>query len=211
MVPGAHASLITNMSPLVMPFVMYFLIKERITPIEIAGSILTLSGAFYLGAKDYSFAAEYLTGDLLCFVCMIFVTLYLALARRNRKNTALWFYMVPLYITGGFVCLVIAAATGADFRLHSTGDWASVLGLAVICTVIGHSTNNFGMRKLRGQLMALLNLTQILFAAVFSYLAFTELPPAYFYPAGLLILSGPLLVILEKYRREKYNSNKGEA
>ncbi len=210
MVPGAHASLITNMSPLVMPFVMYFLIKERITPIEIAGSILTLSGALYLGAKDYSFASEYLTGDLLCFICMIFVTLYLALARRNRKNTALWFYMVPLYLTGGVVCMVIAAATGADFGLHGRGDWASVLGLAVICTVGGHSINNFGMRKLRGQLMALLNLTQILFAAVFSYLAFAELPPVYFYPAGLLILSGPLLVILEKYRREKYNSSKGE-
>ena len=203
MVPGAHASLITNMSPLVMPFVMYFLIRERITPIEITGSILALSGSFYLGAKDYSFASEYLKGDLLCFICMIFVTLYLALARSNRKNTALWFYMVPLYLTGGLVCMGIAVATGADFRLHSGGDWSSVLGLAVICTVGGHSINNYGMRKLRGQLMALLNLTQILFAAVLSFLFFGELPPAYFYPAALLILSGPLLVILEKYRREK--------
>lgn len=203
MVPGAHASLITNMSPLIMPFVMYFLIRERITPVEIIGSILTLGGSFYLGAKDYGFASEYLKGDLLCFICMIFVTLYLAFARKNRKNTALWFYMVPLYLTGGIVCMTIAAATGADFQIRGEGSWVSVLGLSLVCTVGGHSINNYGMRRLRGQLMALLNLTQILFAALLSYIFFAERPSAYFYPAALLILSGPLLVILEKYRRDR--------
>lgn len=63
-------------------------------------------------------------------------------------------------------------------------------------TVIGHSINNYGMRKLRGQIVSLLNLTQIIFATLLSFIFLGEIPPAYFYPAALVILSGPLLVIL---------------
>ena len=203
LVPGAHATLLTTMTPLVMPFVMYFLIRERITLIEGIGSLLSVGGAYYLGARDYKFASEYLMGDLLCFLSMIFLTLYLALARRNRKNTGFWFYMIPLYLTGGVICTAIALIRGADFRVQTNGDWISILGLTIICTVAGHSINNFGMRKIRGQLVSLLNLTQTFFAAILCFLIFGEIPPVYFYPAAVLILSGPLLVIFEKYRREK--------
>ncbi|MDC7234510.1 MAG: DMT family transporter [Spirochaetales bacterium] len=196
LIPGAHASLITTLSPIFMPFLMFFLIREKITPWEILGSILALSGALFLGLKDSRYAAEYIKGDVLCFIGMLFVTLYLALARRNRKNSPLWFYMIPLYMTGGIICLVIAAAAGADLLPRSSDDWISILGLSVISTVAGHSINNFGMRKLRGQLVSLLNLTQILFASFFAFLVFAETPPVYFYPAAVLILSGPLLVIL---------------
>lgn len=203
MIPGAQASLITTMSPIFMPFLMYFMIKEKITKWELLGSMLALTGTFYLGMKDSNYAVEYLIGDILCFISMIFVTFYLAYARRHRKNTRLWFYMVPLYITGGLICFFIALFTGADMIPRSSNDWVSILGLAVICTVGGHSINNYGMRKLRGQLVSLLNLTQILFATFFSFLVFKEIPPAYFYPSAILILTGPLIVILIVQKNNK--------
>jgi len=196
MIPGGHASVITTMSPVFMPFLLFFLIREKPAVREVLGTILALSGAFFLGLKDSRYAASYLTGDLLCFASMIFVTVYLALARRNRKKTRLWFYMVPLYITGGLLCLLFALITRAPLIPAGTDDWISILGLAVICTVAGHSINNYGMRKLRGQLVSLLNLTQIVFSTLLAFLVFTEVPPAYFYPAALIILSGPLVVIL---------------
>jgi drug/metabolite transporter (DMT)-like permease len=196
LIPGAHASLITTMSLVFMPFFMFFMIKEKITKWEILGSLAAITGASFLTFKDSRYAMEYLRGDLLCFLSMIFITVYLALARRHRNNTRLWFYMVPLYATGGLVCLLIGLASGASLIPRSPGDWQSIVGLALICTVGGHSINNFGMRKLRGQLVSLLNLTQILFSSLLSYLIFNEIPPAYFYPAALLILTGPLIVIL---------------
>ncbi|MDC7241305.1 MAG: DMT family transporter, partial [Spirochaetales bacterium] len=168
MVPGAHASLITTLSPLVMPFLMFFMIKEHITKWELIGSTLSLAGAVYLGTQDSRFAAEYLKGDIICFFGMIFVALYMAFARLNRKNTRMWFYTVPVYLTGGIICFFLALFSGADMLPRSSGDWISILGLAILCTVGGHSINNYGMRKLRGQLVSLINLTQILFAALLS-------------------------------------------
>ena len=196
MVPGAHASLITTLSPVVMPFLMFFMIREKITLWEILGSSLALLGALYLGMRDSRYAAEYLKGDIICFFGMVFVALYMAFARLNRKNTRLWFYTVPVYLTGGIICFFMALFSGADMIPRSSGDWISVMGLALVCTVGGHSINNYGMRKLRGQLVSLINLTQMIYAALLSFLILGEVPPVYFYPAALLILTGPLVVIL---------------
>lgn len=203
MIPGAHASLITTMSTMFMPFFMYFMIREKITLRELLGTLLALTGTFYLGLKDSHYAIEYLKGDILCFISMILITLYLAYARRYRRNTKLWFYMVPLYVTGGVICFFIALFSGADMLPRNGSDWTSLLGLAVICTVGGHSINNYGMRKLRGQLVSLLNLTQILFSTILSFIVFGEIPPSYFYPAALLILTGPLVVIITGQKNKK--------
>ncbi len=196
LIPGGHSSVIVTMGPVFMPFVMFLMLREKITKVELTGSVLALSGVFFLGTKDSEFASQYIKGDILVFLAMILVTLYLAFARKNRKNSLLWFYMVPLYVTGGLLCFIIGMITGADLLPHSPGDWQSILGLAVVSTIIGHSINNYGMRKLRGQIVSLLNLTQIIFATLLSFLFLGEIPPVYFYPAAMVILSGPLLVIL---------------
>jgi len=196
LIPGAHASLITTMSLVFMPFLMAIMIREHLTKSELTGTALAITGSIYLGLKDSRYSIEYLTGDFYCFISMILVTLYLAFARLYRKSSRLWFYMVPLYFTGGLVCLAAGMAYGAELKPSGNGDWYSIAGLALICTVAGHSINNFGMRKLRGQVVSLLNLTQILYSTLLSFLIFGEVPPGYFYPAALLILTGPLIVIL---------------
>ncbi len=198
LVPGAHASLITTMSVVFMPFLMHFMIREHLTKSELLGSALAIGGSFFLGLKDSRYAIEYLTGDLLCFISMLLVTLYLAFARLNRKTTRFWFYMVPLYITGGLICLIFGLISGAGLKPETGNDWIAIAGLTLICTVGGHSINNYGMRKLRGQVVSLLNLTQILYSTLLAFLIFGEVPPGYFYPAALLILTGPLVVILMK-------------
>jgi len=206
LIPGAHASLITTMSLVFMPFLMVIMIREHLTKGEIIGSILAISGSIFLGLKDSQYALEYLTGDIYCFISMILVTLYLAFARLYRKTSRLWFYMVPLYFTGGIVCLIIGLISGADLIPKGRGDWISIAGLVLICTVGGHSINNYGMRKLRGQVVSLLNLTQILYSTLLSFLIFGEVPPGYFYPAALLILTGPLVVILMSQPDKKTRS-----
>jgi drug/metabolite transporter (DMT)-like permease len=196
MIPGGHASVIITMGPVVMPFWMFLMIREKITLRELGGSILALGGALFLGLKDSSYSLSYIKGDILVFIAMILLTFYLALARKHRKDASLWFYTVPVYLTGGLVCLITSILIGADLMLHSRGDLISVGGLGLVCTVIGLSINNYGMRKLRGQIVSLLNLTQIVLATLAAFLILGEIPPVYFYPAALVILSGPLLVIL---------------
>jgi len=196
LIPGGHATALISMSPVFMPFFMYFMINERITALEILGSLLTVSGVFYLGARDSQYSSSYLLGDGIMIVSMLLLTFYLALARKNRSDTPLWYYIVPLYFTGGITCLIIAVLTGADLSVSGRGDFVSLAGLTLINTIVGHSINNYSMRVLRGQIVSLIKLTQIITATLLAFLFLGEVPPGYFYYAALIILSGPLVIIL---------------
>ncbi len=196
MIPGGHGSLLINMSPVFMPFLMYFMVGEKITPLEIVGSVLAVGGVIFLGLKDSGYSPEYIRGDGVVIVAMILIVFYLALGKKNRKKSPLWFYMVPVYLTGGILCLIIGFINQGDPLPSGINDIVSIAGLTVLCTVIGHTINNLGMRKLRGQVVSLINLAQIVAATVLSFLFLGEIPPLYFYPAALIILAGPLVVIL---------------
>ena len=53
--PAANSTLIVMMVPIVMPFLMWFLLREMITRREVVGTLLSMLGVMFLGASDYRF------------------------------------------------------------------------------------------------------------------------------------------------------------
>ena len=49
-----------------------------------------LAGVALLGFSDFRMSRDTLAGDLLCFLSMVFGTLYFALGRTNRLRGSLW-------------------------------------------------------------------------------------------------------------------------
>ena len=106
--PAAHASLIVNMVPVVMPFLMVLLVREVVTRMELVGTAVAMVGLVLLTAGDFSLNRAFFAGDLVCFGSMLMFATYLAFGRRNRHVPSLWLYVVPLYWVAGILCLVLA-------------------------------------------------------------------------------------------------------
>ena len=70
--------------------------------------------------------------------------------------------------------------------------------LGVIPTVVGHGSMNYALRELRGQVVGVANLCQVIFAGVLAYIFLQEVPHPTFYPASLLIAAGVVLVIRQR-------------
>ncbi len=193
---AANGTLIVNLSPLAMPFVMYFMIGERITRMEIVGTLIAMGGVFVLGASDYQFGAQTIRGDIICLVSMVVCTLYLAFARRNCGELNLWVYVVPMYGLSGLLSAGAAIVLHGLPELYPFKEWGYLLGLALLPTVIGHSLLNWAMRHLRGQTVMILNLGQFVFVAVMAYYQFGQAPRGHFYIASALVISGAVIVIV---------------
>ncbi|NBD37672.1 MAG: EamA family transporter [Verrucomicrobia bacterium] len=201
MTPSANASLIVNMVPVVMPLLLFFLLKERITPREGYGTLFALAGVILLGLGDFNFSPEYAAGDAVCFVSMLLYAFYLIHGRKNRDLPSIHLYVVPVYLMGGMVCLGIAGLLDLAGRpttwLGSTTEteWLSILGLALIPTVFGHSIINWAIGKIRGQAVVIINLSQFIFAGIMGYLFLREVPHLIFYLASALVVGGAVIVI----------------
>jgi len=192
---AANASLIVNMVPIAMPFLLYLLVRERLNRGEWMGTAVALAGVAVLAGGDFNIAPVYFFGDLVCFVSMILYAGYLALGRRNRDFPTIWLYVVPLYFVGGTACLATSLFLVSPLAIDSTKDVLLTVGLAVIPTVIGHSIMNFSMKHFRGQVVGITNLSQFIFAAVMAFFLLGETPQRVFYVACVLVVAGVVLAL----------------
>lgn len=206
MTPSANASLVVNMVPAVMPLLLLVVVQEHINKAEAWGTVIALGGVLVLGLADLNLSKEYAMGDLMCFISMLLYAAYLVFARKNRNMSSIYLYVVPVYIIGGLFCLLIAAVLhlfgteiawiGPDLRM----EWISILGLALIPTVFGHSLTNWAMTRIRGQVVVIINLAQFIFAGLMGFLILHEVPDYSFYVASVMVVAGAVTVVRHPHK-----------
>jgi drug/metabolite transporter (DMT)-like permease len=201
MTPSANASLIVNMVPIVMPFLLFLVLRERVTRLEIGGTLVAMVGVLLLGYSDFSFNRTHAWGDLICFLSMLFYAGYLIFARKNKDLPSIYLYAVPVYILAGLFCLLLAISyqmiSGSLIWLgpNAQQEWIAILGLAFVPTVLGHSIINWALQHIRGQAVVVLNLAQFIFAGCLGFLLLNEVPSHLFYFASTLVIIGAIVVI----------------
>ena len=206
---AANASLIVNMSPAAMPFVMYFLRRDQPRRRELLGTVVALSGVLVLSGAKVRLGSETLAGDLICFGSMVLLTCYMALGRTNNRQSSLWLYVVPLYWIAGIGALGFSAVLILRDGLWRGPAPASAAAMAkellyplylgLLPTVVGHSIINRSMKVLSSQIVSIAMLSQFIFAGVFSFLLFAEFPAPQFFPAALLVIAGAAVIILDRH------------
>lgn len=194
--PAANASLIVNLVPLVMPALLYIFLRERISGIEAMATMLALVGVSILGFSDFNINPGFLHGDILCFISMIFYSIYLVLSRKNAEQGSFWLYIVPLYFMAFVLCFLTAFVFEAPLRYYETKDLLLGLGLGLVPTVIGHTVMNFAMQHLSGQVVSVFTMFQFVFAGIMSYYFFNELPSRTFYFVSLLLTISGIMAML---------------
>jgi len=197
----SNASLIVNTTPAVMPFFLWLVFRERVTRMEAVGTLVALAGLGLLALSRMKINAAGLRGDLICLVSMLCYAAYLALGRRNSNRLPLWLYMVPLYLIASLTCLLCALPFVNPIKSYTARDLLLILALGIVPTVGGHTILNYSMKHLRGQVVSIAGMGQILFATMMGYLVFREIPETAFYPTAALIVTGVWITLTSGYRR----------
>lgn len=214
---AANSSLIVNMVPVVMPFLLLAMLGEKLNRGELIGTVLAVAGLAALAITDFHISREHLAGDLTCVVSMLFLSIYMALGRRNRDIPSIWLYVVPVYLVGGLVCLLTSAglavawafpaarpvlqglqlAKGHPLVVPTAWDWLMIVALAAVPTIMGHSIINHCMRTMRGQIVSLATLGQFIFAGTMGTFLLDppEFPQPVFYVASVLIVAGAIAAL----------------
>ena len=196
----ANGSLIVNLVPLAMPLFLWLVLRERLRRREWLGTAVAALAVALLLVCDFDLDPALLAGDLVCLGSMLFFCLYLVLSRKYRHIDGIWQYVVPVYAVAGLCCLL--GAVGWDTLRHgelrlmpaNARAWGLVLGLAVVPTLMGHSILNFSMKKLRGQIVSIVNVCQFIFAGGMAYVVWRQTPHWSLYAAAVLVLGACAVV-----------------
>lgn len=190
---AANATLLVNLVPLVLPWLLWWIAAERVRRTDWAGAALGVAGVLVVvGAKG---GGGDWRGDLMCLGSMFLLAAYLALGRRaaaSFPSSAAW--TVPVFLTGALVCGVVEVATNGWPDWPSAREWIWIACLVGVPTLLGHALVNRALRVWRGQVVGVATTGQFLFAGVYAWVVFGELPGPLFPVGAALVLGGVVVV-----------------
>ncbi len=172
------------------------LLGERVSRRMLAGGGLAIIGMLVTCVGDLRVGGGAFGGDLLALAGGLCLAGYLLIGRSVRSNLGVAGYSAIVYAV---VCAIAAltAAAGGVAHLPSPRVALACFGLAVVCTIGGHTVYNWALRHVPVLLVSVSFLGEPPLAAVLALLILASVPSLATIAGGVLILAGLALALAE--------------
>jgi drug/metabolite transporter (DMT)-like permease len=198
----ASSVVLVTTQPVFVVIGSWLLFRERISRRAMFGMLLALTGSFIIGASDFQLDMRAFWGDLLALAAAVLVSGYLLIGRRLRGSVSLPAYTFFTYGSSALLLVVASLASRTPFYPYPAHDWLLFLGLALVCTVLGHTVFNWVLRYVQASVVSVSVLGEplgaILWAAVFLH----EYPTGRQMIGGGFIFAGLFLFTRASVRRQ---------
>ena len=141
-------------------------------------------------------------GDVLCFLSMILFVLYLIVSQAYSASVPHVTYIHIIYLWGGLLTLPFAflqgGFSGIDFS--DSGSILALIGLALIPTLVGHTSTNFAVRHFSTLTVSFFTLFEPFFATTAAALLLDEALDIGRVPAYLLFFLATVLYLVFRFK-----------
>ncbi len=185
----ASSVLLVSLHPVLVAVLGRRLLGEAVSLRLVAGLGLALVGTVITAAGDLRVSGAALGGDLLAIAGAVTFAGYLLVGRRVRSRYGAAGYSVPAYLVVAAVALLVVPLSGSAL-VPRPRTVLACLGLAVVCTVLGHTVFNWTLRHLRAVVVSLAFLGEAPITALLAIPFLGERPPGNAVAGGVAVLLG---------------------
>lgn len=132
-------------------------------------------------------------GDMLAVLCAVLIAVYTLIGRVKRGTMSTTVYTFFTYLSCLLTLLVLDGVTATPVLGWPLREHLVAIGLAVLCTLLGHSLHSWSLKYISPSYVAAAKLCQPIFSSLIAIPMFSEfLSPVQIAGAGI-ILAGMLL------------------
>jgi drug/metabolite transporter (DMT)-like permease len=173
----------------------YIVMREGFRRQEVVGIILAGIGCLVLAGGDLGgTSSDALWGDAYALGGAVTVPVYLLVARALRERVPLLAYLSAVNAVAAVVLLATMLALGTTWAqiepLVGSEEILAMLGLGLICSVVGHTLLNYCVRLVPVHLVSLGILAEPVIATISTWAVFQEVPTAAVGIGGAIIVAG---------------------
>lgn len=192
----AASVLLVSVHPIIVTPLGRRLLGERVSRRTLIAVALALLGMVVTCSGDVRVDSHAFVGDLLAIGGAVCLAGYLLIGRGVRAELGVAGYSATVYAV---VCVVAAltALAGGTAHLPSPKVALACLGLAVVCTIGGHTVYNWALRHVQVLLVSLSFLAEPPLAALLALAFFGAAPGLATIAGGVLIIAGLALALIE--------------
>ena len=185
----AAAVLLSDMEVLFVALATVLLFRQRLTRTAWLAMLMTFGGSVLVAFSNTGSGPNALRGNVMALgaaACMAVYTLIGSICRRRLSTTA---YTFLVYSAAAATVLAAALLRGVALTGYGTANYVTALGMAVFCTLLGHSVFSWGLKYLPAAFISTVKLMEPVFASVWGLLLFGEVP-------GWMVVTGGAIIIL---------------
>jgi drug/metabolite transporter (DMT)-like permease len=151
--------------------------------------ILSLIGAVMVALADGG-GESGLLGNALALTSTFLLALYTMIGASVRSRISNTTYTFVAYGCAAITVLVLSLIGGTPLIGYGVNNWLTALGMAVLCTLMGHSVFTWGLKYLPPAYISTVKLLDPVFSALWGLLLFQETPTLPVILGGVIVIVG---------------------
>ena len=179
---------------------MLLLFREKISVLGWLGISATFAGSVLIALADAGSGSNILLGDLIALGGAAAMSVYTLIGKVCRRHISTTVYTFIVYSTAAITVLILLLCSGTSVFGYAPVNLLTALGMALFCTLLGHSVFSWGLKYVSASFIATVKLLEPVFACMMGILFFGEIP-------GWLVILGGGLVILGVYLYARLGEN----
>ena len=168
---------------------MVLVFKERISRRNWVVMAVTFGGCALIACGDSAVEFGFL-GDALALASSAMFAVYAIIGRKVRGNVSTLAYTSVVYVSAALTALVCVCAEDCTALDCGYRNLLCALGLAVFCTLLGHTVYNWGLKYESPAFVAITTLLEPVFGSVLGLFIFGEVPGALVVLGSVIVLAG---------------------
>ncbi|SDK69040.1 DMT family transporter [Natronincola ferrireducens] len=186
----ASSTVLVGLQPIFTATIGYIIFREKLSKKSMTGMILAIIGSSIMGIFDFQTGGDHLYGDMLALLGGFFGALYIIIGRGVRKKVSTLTYGFIVY----GICTLLLVIINLLLKLPLTGysyrDYGLFLGMAIVCTIGGHTIFNWSLKYIEANKVSTAMLGEPIGATTLAMLLLKEVPTPWQIVSGSLILTG---------------------
>ena len=151
---------------------------------------LAFVGAVMVALSGGTGGESGLMGNIFALLSAMLLALYTTIGASTRQRMSNTAYTFVAYAFAAITVAVVAVASGTPLAGYGANNWLTALGMAVLCTLLGHSIFTWGLEYLPPAYISTVKLLEPVFSAVWGVLLFHESPTLLVIVGGIIVIAG---------------------
>ncbi len=185
----------------VMLFVLY---REKLSRLGIMGVIMAFAGGAAVALGSLGNGTDTLYGNAMAVLSAMCLCAYTLLGRSLRRRVSGTVLSFTVYLGAAVVLGGVMLLTGESLSSITWVDFFCALGMAVFCTLLGHSVCLWALKFLPATFVSVSRLLEPVFSSIWGIFLFSEIPGAWQLAGGAIVIGGVLIYGLANDRDEKH-------
>ena len=168
-------------------------LRQRLSGRAWLAVTLAFGGSVVIAMADTAVGPDAVRGDIIALSGALCMAVYTMIGTVCRKNISTTVYTFLVYCSAALTVLVIALFGGLPLTGYGAENVLTALGMAVFCTLLGHSVFSWGLKYLPPAFISTAKLLEPVFASVWGLALFGERPGVLTLLGGAVIIAGVAL------------------